>query len=133
MFFGCVFLGSVRYTLMGNAAGSVEVPQGKEGKTASASPGSQKQTKGLKLPMPPEEELEQRFSAVLVSCAAGEDTCQVSHRRKELMANGRKKLRNVEYVGNVHVLRTSLSQCQVHNATVERCIRAPLCWSLMQH
>uniref|UniRef100_UPI0037E8D08F formin-like protein 1 isoform X2 n=1 Tax=Semicossyphus pulcher TaxID=241346 RepID=UPI0037E8D08F len=53
---------------MGNAAGSMEVPQGKDSKTASAPPGStgpQKQTVGLKLPMPPEEELEQRFSAVL--------------------------------------------------------------------
>ncbi|XP_041817963.1 formin-like protein 1 [Chelmon rostratus] len=50
---------------MGNAAGSIEVPPGKEGKTVSAPPGPQKQTTGLKLPMPPEEELEQRFSAVL--------------------------------------------------------------------
>ncbi|XP_031700073.1 formin-like protein 1 isoform X3 [Anarrhichthys ocellatus] len=55
---------------MGNAAGSMEVPQGKEGKAAASSvapPGStgpQRQT-GLKLPMPPEEELEQRFGAVL--------------------------------------------------------------------
>lgn len=53
---------------MGNAAGSTEVPQGKEGKTASASPGSRKQTKEPKLPMPPEEELEERFGIVLVSC-----------------------------------------------------------------
>lgn len=46
---------------MGNAAGSLEVPQGKEGKT---SPGcSRRQTK---LPMPPEAELELRFDAVLV-------------------------------------------------------------------
>lgn len=52
---------------MGNAAGSVETPQGKENKTALSSPGSQKQTKGLKIPMPPEEELQQRFDAVLVS------------------------------------------------------------------
>lgn len=50
---------------MGNAAGSMEVAQGKEGRTVS--PGSRKQTQGLELPMPPEEELEQRFSAVLVS------------------------------------------------------------------
>eukprot|EP00064_Thunnus_orientalis_P009257 superscaffoldBa00001162_g9280 len=53
---------------MGNAAGSIDVPQGKEGKTVSAPPGPaacQKQSTGLKLPMPPEEELEERFSAVL--------------------------------------------------------------------
>ncbi|XP_035514262.1 formin-like protein 1 [Morone saxatilis] len=53
---------------MGNAAGNMEIPQGKEGKAAAAplgSTGSQKQTKGRKLPMPPEEELERRFSAVL--------------------------------------------------------------------
>ncbi|XP_042364118.1 formin-like protein 1 [Plectropomus leopardus] len=53
---------------MGNAAGSMEVPQGKEGKAASAPPGStgsQKKTVAPKLPMPPEEELEQRFGAVL--------------------------------------------------------------------
>ncbi|KAM3591799.1 uncharacterized protein V6R79_007705 [Siganus canaliculatus] len=53
---------------MGNAAGGVEAPQGKEAKAVSGPPistGSQKQTKGPKLPMPPEEELEQRFSAVL--------------------------------------------------------------------
>lgn len=52
---------------MGNAAGSEEVPQGKEGKTVLTSPGSKGQTKCLKLPMPAEEELEQRFGAVLVS------------------------------------------------------------------
>ncbi|XP_069560575.1 formin-like protein 1 isoform X2 [Brachyistius frenatus] len=39
---------------MGNAAGSIEVSQGKEGKGAAP-----------KLPMPPEEELEERFGAVL--------------------------------------------------------------------
>ncbi|GLD59998.1 formin-like protein 1, partial [Lates japonicus] len=53
---------------MGNAAGIVEGPQAKEAKMVSGPPGStgpQKQTAGLKLPMPPEEELEERFSAVL--------------------------------------------------------------------
>ncbi|XP_076616292.1 formin-like 1b isoform X1 [Chaetodon auriga] len=50
---------------MGNAAGSMEAPPGKEGKASSAPPGPQKQTVGVKLPMPPEEELEQRFGAVL--------------------------------------------------------------------
>ncbi|XP_062234892.1 formin-like protein 1 isoform X2 [Platichthys flesus] len=64
----CVFPGPVGSTVMGNAAGSMEVPLQKEGKPASAPQGStgpQKQTAGLKLPMPPEEELEERFSAVL--------------------------------------------------------------------
>lgn len=98
---------------MGNAAGSMEVAQGKEGKTAS--PGSREQTKGLKLPMPPEEELEQRFSAVLVSCDFVQQVKpHVNFDTEEKEPNSQKKRRNVEYVGNVHVLRTSLSQCQVH-------------------
>ncbi|XP_034049355.1 formin-like protein 1 [Thalassophryne amazonica] len=53
---------------MGNAAGSMEVPQGKDGKNVSAPPGatgSQKQCAGSKVPMPPEKELEERFSTVL--------------------------------------------------------------------
>lgn len=54
---------------MGNAAGSVEVPQGTQG-----SPGGRTRTKGLKLPMPPEEELEQRFGAALVSFCLNFDT-----------------------------------------------------------
>lgn len=60
----------IGYKIMGNAAGSTEAPQGKEVKTVSAPPGcttAQKQSAGVKLPMPPEEELEERFSAVLVS------------------------------------------------------------------
>lgn len=62
------FFGSVKFTIMGNAAGSMEVPPGKEGKAASAPPGSTgSQKHPNKLPMPPEEELEQRFGAVLVS------------------------------------------------------------------
>ncbi|XP_064806997.1 formin-like protein 1 [Oncorhynchus masou masou] len=55
---------------MGNAAGSMDVPPGKEVKTVSAPPGSgapQKQAAGPKLPMPAEEELEERFNAVLNS------------------------------------------------------------------
>lgn len=120
---------------MGNAAGSMEVPQGKEGKTVSAPPGStgsQKQTAGLKLPMPPEEELEQRFSAVLVSCDSVQRIrAHVNFHRKERKRH--KETKNLEYVGNVHVLWTSLSQYQVHNATVERYIRGPLYWSLLQH
>lgn len=47
---------------MGNAAGSAEDPQGKEARTP---PGSQRRPH--RLPMPPEEELELRFDAVLVS------------------------------------------------------------------
>ncbi|KAG7219805.1 hypothetical protein INR49_005826 [Caranx melampygus] len=53
---------------MGNAAGNMEVPHSKEGKAVSVAPGStgpQKQGAGPKLPMPPENELEERFSAVL--------------------------------------------------------------------
>ncbi|XP_029382912.1 formin-like protein 1 [Echeneis naucrates] len=54
---------------MGNAAGSMEVPHVKEGKAPSAPPGAsgpQKQAgSGPKLPMPPEDELEERFSALL--------------------------------------------------------------------
>lgn len=113
---------------MGNAAGSVEAPAGKEGKAALAPPGSTGQTKGVKLPMPPEEELEQRFNTVLVSLG-----CQLPRRRRAAEGEQQTETKNSEYVGNVHVLRTSLSQCQVHNATVERYIRGPLCWSLLQH
>ncbi len=123
---------------MGNAAGSVEVPLGKEGKTASVPPGStgsQKQTQGLKLPMPPEEELEQRFSAVLVSCDFVQQvrTPVNFHTEESGTRRQQKEIKNLEYAGNVHVLSTSLSQYQVHNATVERYIRGPLCWSLLQH
>ncbi|KAL3968103.1 thyroid receptor-interacting protein 6 [Sarotherodon galilaeus] len=51
---------------MGNAAGSLEVSQGKDGKPSGpGSTGPQRQTAGAKLPMPPEEELEERFNAVL--------------------------------------------------------------------
>lgn len=48
----------------------MELPHAKEGKTVSAPPVAtvpQKQTTVPKLPMPPEEELEERFNAVLVS------------------------------------------------------------------
>lgn len=115
------FLGSITFTIMGNAAGSMEVPQTTPGSTGSQNPSA-------KLPMPPEEELEQRFSAVLVSCALG-----TSHKHKGTQGKQFMKTKNLDYFGNVHVLRTSLSQCQVHNATVERYIRGPLCWSLLQH
>ncbi|KAM4624573.1 formin-like protein 1 [Polymixia lowei] len=53
---------------MGNAAGGLDVPLGKEVKAVSGPPGStgsQKQSAGPRLPMPPEEELEERFNAVL--------------------------------------------------------------------
>lgn len=46
---------------MGNAAGSEEAPQGKEAKPLVGA------TRSPRLPVPPEEELEKRFSDVLVS------------------------------------------------------------------
>lgn len=63
---------------MGNAAGSEEVPQGKEGKPVVASMGSKGPTKSPKLPMPPEEELEKRFSDVLVSVWHHAQPCSFS-------------------------------------------------------
>ncbi|KAM9425920.1 formin-like protein 1 isoform 1-T1 [Pholidichthys leucotaenia] len=51
---------------MGNAAGSIDVSQGKESKVGTQGPaGPHKHTAGVKLPMPPEEELEERFTALL--------------------------------------------------------------------
>ncbi|KAM9837583.1 formin-like protein 1 [Aulostomus maculatus] len=52
---------------MGNTEGSMEVPQAKEGKSTPLVPvaGPQKQPAAPKLPLPPEEELQERFSAVL--------------------------------------------------------------------
>ncbi|TNN53679.1 hypothetical protein EYF80_036085 [Liparis tanakae] len=47
---------------MGNAAGSMEVPPGPE---AAAPPAGPQGRAGLKLPVPPGEELERRFGAVL--------------------------------------------------------------------
>lgn len=47
----------------------MEVPETKEGKMVSAPPASVGPQKQPKLPMLPEEELEERFSAVLVSRA----------------------------------------------------------------
>lgn len=64
---------------MGNAAGSMDVPLGKELKTVSPPPGSgapQKQAAGPKLHMPAEEELEERFNAVLVSLTADDTHTQ---------------------------------------------------------
>ncbi|KAK6329307.1 hypothetical protein J4Q44_G00012850 [Coregonus suidteri] len=74
---------------MGNAAGSMEFPMGKEGKTVSAPPGSgtpQKQAAGPKLPMPAEEELEERFNVVLNSMNLPPDKvkilCQYDNEKK---------------------------------------------------
>ncbi|XP_046888077.1 formin-like protein 1 isoform X1 [Hypomesus transpacificus] len=53
---------------MGNAAGSMDMQLGKEGKSVSAPPvmvAPQKQSASPKLPIPAEEELEERFNAVL--------------------------------------------------------------------
>lgn len=62
---------NVLITIMGNAAGSADISQGRDLKeTRITSPecaGPQKQTAGLKLPMPSENELEERFNAALVS------------------------------------------------------------------
>lgn len=66
---------------MGNAAGSMELPHLKEIKTVSAPPVAtvpQKQSAVPKLPMPPEEELEERFSAALVSDDVQQLTFHVS-------------------------------------------------------
>ena len=54
---------------MGNAAGGMDVSPGREvkGPKSSFSPGSLKQPHVPKLPLPPDEELEERFSLVLVS------------------------------------------------------------------
>ncbi|KAI4807900.1 hypothetical protein KUCAC02_027675 [Chaenocephalus aceratus] len=68
---------------MGNAAGSMEVPQTTPGSTGSQNPSA-------KLPMPPEEELEQRFSAVLLitvpvaptSCAESAQQISCAKRRR---------------------------------------------------
>ncbi|KAM6896944.1 formin-like protein 1 [Xenentodon cancila] len=51
---------------MGNAAGTAEISQGKESKVAaSGSTRPRKHATGVKLPMPPEKELEERFCAAL--------------------------------------------------------------------
>lgn len=49
---------------MGNAPGSFDVQPGKDGPPGSIT-GPQKQATGAKLPVPPDEELEERFSALL--------------------------------------------------------------------
>lgn len=73
---------------MGNAAGSMDVPPGKEVKTVSAPPGSgppQKKAASPKLPMPAEEELEERFNAVLVSLIA--DDTHRAQNKEPVMAH----------------------------------------------
>ena len=66
--------------VMGNVTGTPEGPQAKEGKTASAplgSAGPQNRATGQRLPVPPGDELEERFNAVLVSWdMVGGVTCQ---------------------------------------------------------
>lgn len=54
---------------MGNASGGMEVSPSRDVKGAqnSFSPGGLKQPPGPKLPLPSQEELEERFSSVLVS------------------------------------------------------------------
>lgn len=115
-------LGSLGYTIMGNAAGSMEVPLGKEGKTVSAPPvstGPQKPTAGPKLPVPPEEELEERFNAVLVSWThththtyahAGHISMWGRHAYTFTLKKPRKykETKNLLHAGKVHVLRSEL-------------------------
>uniref|UniRef100_A0A4W5QAR7 Formin like 1 n=1 Tax=Hucho hucho TaxID=62062 RepID=A0A4W5QAR7_9TELE len=74
---------------MGNAAGSMEFPMGKEGKTVSFPPGSetpQKQAAWPKIPMPAEEELDERFNVVLNSMNLPPDKvkilCQYDNEKK---------------------------------------------------
>lgn len=54
---------------MGNAAGSMELPHARQGRSTPAATGPQRPAPGPRLPMPPEEELEERFGAALVSGA----------------------------------------------------------------
>uniref|UniRef100_A0A087Y4W3 Formin like 1 n=1 Tax=Poecilia formosa TaxID=48698 RepID=A0A087Y4W3_POEFO len=66
---------------MGNAAGSAEISQGRDLKeTTITSPecaGPQKQTTGLKHPMPPKSELEERFNAALDTMNLPPDKVQI--------------------------------------------------------
>lgn len=76
---------------MGNAAGSAEVSHGRDIKeTTITSPecsSPQKQMAGPKLPMPPEKELEERFSAALVSHEGNNFMLHVNTARKKNMWN----------------------------------------------
>lgn len=67
---------------MGNAAGSAAVTQNKE--TRSLTPtGSARQAAGVNPPMPPEEELEERFSAALVSLKTRVQRRTMRHRNRK--------------------------------------------------
>ncbi|XP_028826728.1 formin-like protein 1 isoform X2 [Denticeps clupeoides] len=61
---------------MGNAAGSLELPSGREER---ATTGPQKPPAAPKLPIPPEEELEERFSVVLNSMNLPADKVKLLH------------------------------------------------------
>lgn len=52
---------------MGNAAGGLEQPEGTEAGVNPTLSTIKKKTAPPKLPMPPEDELEERFNVVLVS------------------------------------------------------------------
>ncbi|XP_031416637.1 formin-like protein 1 [Clupea harengus] len=75
---------------MGNAAGGMDLPLGREGKgtpSGGGTPGlSHRQTAGPKLPMPSEEELEESFNAVLNSMNLPPDKvkllCQYDNEKK---------------------------------------------------
>ncbi|XP_018597604.2 formin-like protein 1 isoform X1 [Scleropages formosus] len=67
---------------MGNAAGSMELPLGREAKsvgTTLAPVAPRKQSANPKLPMPGEEELEERFNAVLNSMNLPPDKVKLLH------------------------------------------------------
>lgn len=99
-------------------------------------PGSetpQKQAAGPKIPMPAEEELEERFNVVLVSrCRPHTDThgpvygaCEGTHSLlhspiQKLQTTQHKETKNAEHFENVHIPRTGLSASRVHKVTVER-------------
>ncbi|XP_062382989.1 formin-like protein 1 [Sardina pilchardus] len=78
---------------MGNAAGGMDLPLGKEGKEGKGAPAgggtpgaAHRQTGGPRLPMPVEEELEERFNAVLNSMNLPPDKvkllCQYDNEKK---------------------------------------------------
>ncbi|XP_076154079.1 formin-like 1b isoform X3 [Alosa pseudoharengus] len=78
---------------MGNAAGGMDLPLGKEGKEGKGTPSgggtpgaAHRQTAGPRLPMPSEEELEERFNAVLNSMNLPPDKvkllCQYDNEKK---------------------------------------------------
>lgn len=71
----------LRKAVMGNAAGGLEQAEGQEakGSTGGLNPAPsilKKKCAPPKLPMPPEEELEERFNVVLVSTLYSTPTCK---------------------------------------------------------